>query len=278
MKSLRSGRKIALAATGRLPLRPGLASPRPVWQIAPTRPGHSPAPSSSLGGTPHERFRAPPDVARPRRRLRLQACAVGAARASRRSAGGRALRQSDRRHGDRRRRRGLAPRRRDEHRRDHRLLHADGRRPLRLRPDRRDQRALRRLCDGRQADLRPRHPRHADRQDADRHDPRHPARRRGGLRRRPEFPVAGGHSIDSPEPIYGLAVIGLVSREALRRNSRRPPGRRADPHQADRRRDLFRRDQEGRALRRGIPGDAGFHDAAQRRWRGARRRTSASTP
>ena len=33
------------------------------------------------------------------------------------------------------------------------------------------------------------------------------------------IPVAGGHSIDSPEPIYGLAVIGLVSTKALRRNS-----------------------------------------------------------
>ena len=29
------------------------------------------------------------------------------------------------------------------------------------------------------------------------------------------IPVAGGHSIDSPEPIYGLAVIGLVSAKAL---------------------------------------------------------------
>lgn len=33
------------------------------------------------------------------------------------------------------------------------------------------------------------------------------------------IPVAGGHSIDAPEPIYGLAVIGLVRPEALRRNS-----------------------------------------------------------
>ncbi|MDT9702735.1 AIR synthase related protein, partial [Streptomyces sp. P17] len=32
------------------------------------------------------------------------------------------------------------------------------------------------------------------------------------------IPVAGGHSIDSPEPIYGLAVIGLVAPEKLRRN------------------------------------------------------------
>ena len=38
------------------------------------------------------------------------------------------------------------------------------------------------------------------------------------------IPVAGGHSIDSPEPIYGLAVIGLVSKKALRRNSEARPG------------------------------------------------------
>jgi selenide,water dikinase len=33
------------------------------------------------------------------------------------------------------------------------------------------------------------------------------------------IPVAGGHSIDSLEPIYGLAVIGRCGRENLRRNS-----------------------------------------------------------
>jgi selenide, water dikinase len=33
------------------------------------------------------------------------------------------------------------------------------------------------------------------------------------------IPVAGGHSIDSPEPIYGLAVIGLVHPRNVRRNS-----------------------------------------------------------
>ena len=38
------------------------------------------------------------------------------------------------------------------------------------------------------------------------------------------LPVAGGHSIDSPEPIYGLAVVGIVSTNALRRNSRARPG------------------------------------------------------
>jgi selenide,water dikinase len=33
------------------------------------------------------------------------------------------------------------------------------------------------------------------------------------------IPVAGGHSIDAPEPIYGLAVIGTCRPEQLRRNS-----------------------------------------------------------
>lgn len=33
------------------------------------------------------------------------------------------------------------------------------------------------------------------------------------------IPVAGGHSIDSPEPIYGLAVIGTCPVGSLRRNS-----------------------------------------------------------
>ena len=33
------------------------------------------------------------------------------------------------------------------------------------------------------------------------------------------IPVAGGHSIDSVEPIYGLAVIGLVDPAKLRRNA-----------------------------------------------------------
>ncbi len=33
------------------------------------------------------------------------------------------------------------------------------------------------------------------------------------------IPIAGGHSIDSPEPIYGLAVIGTCKTDELRRNS-----------------------------------------------------------
>jgi selenide, water dikinase len=38
------------------------------------------------------------------------------------------------------------------------------------------------------------------------------------------IPVAGGHSIDSVEPIYGLAVIGLCGPENIRRNSGARPG------------------------------------------------------
>lgn len=38
------------------------------------------------------------------------------------------------------------------------------------------------------------------------------------------IPVAGGHSIDAPEPIYGLAVIGLCSPRDVRRNSGARPG------------------------------------------------------
>ena len=32
------------------------------------------------------------------------------------------------------------------------------------------------------------------------------------------IPLAGGHSIDSPEPIFGLAVTGMVSHELLKKN------------------------------------------------------------
>jgi selenide,water dikinase len=38
------------------------------------------------------------------------------------------------------------------------------------------------------------------------------------------IPVAGGHSIDSVEPIYGLAVIGLCRPDELRRNGGARPG------------------------------------------------------
>jgi selenide,water dikinase len=38
------------------------------------------------------------------------------------------------------------------------------------------------------------------------------------------IPVAGGHSIDCPEPVYGLAVIGTCRPEEVRRNADARPG------------------------------------------------------
>jgi selenide,water dikinase len=38
------------------------------------------------------------------------------------------------------------------------------------------------------------------------------------------IPVAGGHSIDVPEPIYGLAVIGICKTDQVRHNSDAKPG------------------------------------------------------
>ena len=37
------------------------------------------------------------------------------------------------------------------------------------------------------------------------------------------FPLAGGHSIDAPEPIFGLAVSGIVERAYLKQNSSARP-------------------------------------------------------
>lgn len=38
------------------------------------------------------------------------------------------------------------------------------------------------------------------------------------------IPVAGGHSIDSVEPIYGLAVIGIIDPKNLKKNATAKPG------------------------------------------------------
>ncbi len=83
-----------------------------------------------------------------------------------------------------------------------------------------------------------RHPRHAGGQDRPGTGGRDPQRGREHLRRG-RHPVAGGHSIDTPEPIYGLAVIGTCRREEVRQQRRRAGRRRADPDQAHRRRHLL---------------------------------------
>lgn len=40
------------------------------------------------------------------------------------------------------------------------------------------------------------------------------------------IPLAGGHSIDSPEPIFGLVVTGVVDPNLVKRNSAAQVGRR----------------------------------------------------
>ena len=158
------------------------------------------------------------------------------------------------RHGDVRRRRGLAGRRQHLRDRHHRLLHADGRRPVRLRPHRRDQRHLRRLCDGRQADHGARHPRHAGRQDPGRDGARDPEGRRGGLRH--------GRHPGRRRPFDRLPRAGLRARgdrhlpsEPGPPQRRRQARRRPDPDQAGRRRHLLGRHQEERPAAGRLPGD-----------------------
>ena len=50
---------------------------------------------------------------------------------------------------------------------------------------------------------------------------------RGGadVARQAACPVAGGHSVDGPEPTYGMAVTGVVDPGALLRNDAAEPGR-----------------------------------------------------
>ena len=38
------------------------------------------------------------------------------------------------------------------------------------------------------------------------------------------IPIAGGHSIDNPEPIYGLVAVGLVHPSRIKRNDRARAG------------------------------------------------------
>jgi selenide,water dikinase len=37
------------------------------------------------------------------------------------------------------------------------------------------------------------------------------------------IPIAGGHSIDNPEPIYGLVALGVVHPDRIKRNDRALP-------------------------------------------------------
>ena len=216
---------------------------------------------------PPGRRAAAPHQLLPRRRLRLQ------------DRPGRALRDpalerrrhraqgADGRHRDRRRCRGLPPQRRAGADRHHRLLHADRRRPVRLRPDRRDQRDQRRLRDGRQADHGAGAGGDADRQAHGRADRRRDPRRRVDLprgrhpdRRRPHHRFGradlrpGG---DGPGPSrQGAAQCRCEGR------------RRARARQADRRRRAVGGAEEERARSGRLrPPDRHHHPAQHARHR-----------
>ena len=91
------------------------------------------------------------------------------------------------------------------------------------------------------------------------------------------IPVAGGHSIDAPEPIYGLAVIGTCRPGEVRRNSGARAGDALILTKALGRRDLFGRVQEGRASCWRLCRADRQHDPAQPHRRRARSRSRRCT-
>ena len=234
--------------------RPGLRSTsrRPIRP--PGLPDTFTRPSYRAGGIDDQSARpAPPHIARPWRRLRLQARPHRAAGADRARAVSPDPAEPPRGPRDRRRRRRLAPQRHSGAGRDHRFLHPHRRRPARFRPHRRGQRAVRRLCDGGHADYGAGPARHAARGAIHRGRGRDPCRRRLDLCRgrhpgrgrpldrqsrtdlRPGSPRPGRSASHSPQ-------------------RRRAARRRADPHQGARHRHLQRGPEAGRthaaALRR----------------------------
>ena len=185
-----------------------------------------------------------------------------------------------REHGRRRRRR--APERRPRDRADRRLLHADRRRPVRVRAHRRHERAVGRLRDGRHAAVGARTSSRYPLDDARARTccarscaaaPTRSAAAGAG--------IVGGHSIDDPEPKYGLAVTGIVDPRGRARQRRRPGRRRARAHQAARRRRRWR-PRSSAACAAGRSSSApsrSMTDAQRRRGRaGARRAARTRSP
>ena len=87
---------------------------------------------------------------------------------------------------------------------------------------------------------------------------------RGGLdvARLAGCPVAGGHSIDDPEPKYGMAVTGVADPNRLLRNDAAAAGPAAQPDQAARCRGA---QQPAQGDGRGLPGGGRVDGRAQRR-------------
>ena len=164
------------------------------------------------------------DADEPREGRRVRGEVLGrAARGAARRHRPRGRRGPARRARPRRRRGRVPPRRADGARLHRRLLPARRRRSAHVRTDRRDERAQRRLRDGRQA---------AARALGDR-VPRGAARSRCSARcwpgaaeatREAGAILAGGHTIRDDEPKYGLAVVGTVHPDGVWRKSGARPG------------------------------------------------------
>ena len=117
---------------------------------------------------------------------------------------------------------------------DRRLLHADRRRPVRLRTDRRGQRAERRLRDGRRAAHGAR-----DRRAAQGRSGRRTSSRRSSAAAPTSCAKPASRcSAATPSPIteikFGYAITGEIDPARVLTNAARARGRRADPHQAAR--------------------------------------------
>ena len=77
------------------------------------------------------------------------------------------------------------------------------------------------------------------------------------------IPIAGGHTIDSVEAIYGLVALGLVHPKRVKRNADARAGRPAGAGQAAGRGRDVRGAEEGRAGRRRLRADDRHHHPAQ---------------
>ena len=133
---------------------------------------------------------------------------------------------------------------------DGRFLHADRRRPVQLRPDRRGQRAERRLRDGRRAAHGARDRRAAEGRSG--RGRRSRAIFRGGSDKLREAGVAllGGHTVTDPEIKFGYAITGEIDPARMLTNAGARDGRRADPDQAARHRHHRDRARNSAAPRR----------------------------
>ena len=108
-------------------------------------------------------------------------------------------------------------------------------------------------------------------------DPQDPGRRRVGVRAA-GIPVAGGHSIDTLEPIYGLVALGLVHPDKVKRNSTaRRPGDVLILGKPLGVGILSAALKKGKLSEAGLRADARLDDPAQHAGRGARRAWPACT-